>query len=614
MPRHYTLHGDTAFSTFNSHNRVATLSDGRHRLGVARPRARIVPVRDRVTEEASRMAQWEESPLPKVWDSWFLDDNCDDDDGRTARKDAVAEKSDRTLKTCPRGGASSDDEHFPAELDVVKDCQTRRASSDLPGLNAMERSLAWWVFRMLLRHFNIWRKRTRIRSWMHSRPDPYGFIAKTETAPPTKSDDIGDRRVSVSPSSVIVKVGIDGQLCEDGDEDANFKKDSVFSFRARDDYLDDILVKKIAAKAAAKAKHAFLLKRRRQATLNQLEDVPHNDTVALFEDPRFDEAAAYVDRHLINKINSAKYGVESSQQLEHVVGSISTCDLLKVRMDFLTEQARKERQRKKDAEQRQRVQDVASAKHWMQKNLHDEQESIQLRLGKIFERQMLEEGRSVRDIFMAFDEDGGGTIDRDELHDGFKVLGVELSEDEFQSMLSVWDSENTGEIEFNAFTAMFEKTLLLLEMDRNRAAQEWMNANMRDDQKAIQKSIAEKFQLLIDVEGKTIRDIFVAFDDDGGGTIDHKELRDGLTSLGIELDDKDFIVMLNVWDPDLKGEIEFDAFTDMFEKTLMVLKNGISDKSKGSAASDAEAASMTEAAKNDDPMLKRARSGVVIRN
>ena len=80
-----------------------------------------------------------------------------------------------------------------------------------------------------------------------------------------------------------------------------------------------------------------------------------------------------------------------------------------------------ERQRKKDAEQRQRVQDVASAKHWMQKNLHDEQESIQLRLGKIFERQMLEEGRSVRDIFMAFDEDGGGTIDRDELHDGSKV-------------------------------------------------------------------------------------------------------------------------------------------------------------------------------------------------
>ena len=33
-------------------------------------------------------------------------------------------------------------------------------------------------------------------------------------------------------------------------------------------------------------------------------------------------------------------------------------------------------------------------------------------------------------------------------------------------------------------------------------------------------------ELLIEDEGKTIRDIFVAFDEDGGGTIDHEEFRE----------------------------------------------------------------------------------------
>ena len=43
---------------------------------------------------------------------------------------------------------------------------------------------------------------------------------------------------------------------------------------------------------------------------------------------------------------------------------------------------------------------------------------------------------------------------------------------------------------------------------------------------SIQKRIAEKFR--VQVESKVHgADIFVAFDEDGGGTIDHEELRDG---------------------------------------------------------------------------------------
>ena len=72
------------------------------------------------------------------------------------------------------------------------------------------------------------------------------------------------------------------------------------------------------------------------------------------------------------------------------------------------------------------------------------------------------------DIFVAFDEDGGGTIDHEELRDGFDALGVELNNDQFKRMLSVWDESGDGEIDFDEFAEMFERTQLMLDVDGRR--------------------------------------------------------------------------------------------------------------------------------------------------
>ena len=62
--------------------------------------------------------------------------------------------------------------------------------------------------------------------------------------------------------------------------------------------------------------------------------------------------------------------------------------------------------------------------------------------------------------------------------------------------------------------------------------------------------IAEKFHMLINERNQSIRDIFVAFDDDGGGTIDPEELRDGFDALEVPLTDYEFERMWVVWDED----------------------------------------------------------------
>ena len=274
--------------------------------------------------------------------------------------------------------------------------------------------------------------------------------------------------------------------------------------------------------------------------------------------------------------------------------------------------------KKKEAQERdarkqarlKRQADVNRARNWMNKTMMEEQRKIQRRIAEKFERQIEEEGQTIRDIFIAFDEDGGGTIDHEELRDGFDALGVELNDLEFERMLLVWDEDESGEIDFDEFAEMFEKTLMILEEDRREkekaAAEEWMKTQMgaQKQEQKIQKRIAEKFRVQIKQKGQTIRDIFIAFDEDGGGTIDHEELRDGFSALGVRLNDREFNMMLKIWDKDNEGEIEFDEFADMFEKTLLVLEVDDTKREEILAEEDAKEEAR-EAAKHERRRKKK---------
>jgi hypothetical protein len=54
--------------------------------------------------------------------------------------------------------------------------------------------------------------------------------------------------------------------------------------------------------------------------------------------------------------------------------------------------------------------DVDSARAWLKRTCRADQEKIQLRIAAKFRSMQEENGNSIRDIFVAFDEDGGGEI------------------------------------------------------------------------------------------------------------------------------------------------------------------------------------------------------------
>ena len=65
-----------------------------------------------------------------------------------------------------------------------------------------------------------------------------------------------------------------------------------------------------------------------------------------------------------------------------------------------------------------------------------------------------------------------------------------------------------------------------------------------------------------------IIDVFRAFDTDYSGTVDHGEFRRGLSSLGLALDDDEFELVVNTFDKDGDGEIDYEEFDRQIRRKI----------------------------------------------
>merc|ERR1712170_151133 len=75
---------------------------------------------------------------------------------------------------------------------------------------------------------------------------------------------------------------------------------------------------------------------------------------------------------------------------------------------------------------------------------------------------------------------------------------------------------------------------------------------------------AKKFRPgLTEDEVEEIKEAFDLFDTDGSGSIDPKELRAAMQSLGFEAKNQTIYQMINDLDKNKSGNIDFDEFLDM---------------------------------------------------
>jgi calcium-dependent protein kinase len=138
-----------------------------------------------------------------------------------------------------------------------------------------------------------------------------------------------------------------------------------------------------------------------------------------------------------------------------------------------------------------------------------------------------EEIGGLKELFKMIDTDNSGTITFDELKDGLKRVGSELTEHEIQALMDAADIDNSGTIDYGEFIAA---TLHMNKLERE----------------------------------ENLVSAFSFFDKDGSGFITIDELSQACCQFG--LDDVHLEDMIKDVDQNNDGQIDYSEFTTMMRK------------------------------------------------
>ncbi|EGR27914.1 hypothetical protein IMG5_186660 [Ichthyophthirius multifiliis] len=127
--------------------------------------------------------------------------------------------------------------------------------------------------------------------------------------------------------------------------------------------------------------------------------------------------------------------------------------------------------------------------------------------------------------FSDYDEDGLGSINVSDLKLALDNIGCQLKEEELFKMISEVDEQNTGQIKFSDFLAIYYKLKYKnLSQDDQDTLDAFVamggNADKSGKVDAVEliRIVKEEFQMTIDIEG-LIKEV----DEDGSGEIEYSE-------------------------------------------------------------------------------------------
>ena len=190
----------------------------------------------------------------------------------------------------------------------------------------------------------------------------------------------------------------------------------------------------------------------------------------------------------------------------------------------------------------------------------------------------------VVDLFRAWDEDGGGTIDKKEFHKAIRALGFEVEKDQTDAVFESLDDDNSGKLEYKELAEMLRKGAGADAVKRNlkrmqgkgpdhgrgaKLTNKNLNKNYQGSRTATlpdtvkleatsDKSIQTQLAEALNAAGAKLIDLFREWDDDGNGALDKKELRQAVAALGYDAPKKDVDALFDSIDKDSSGWIEYE--------------------------------------------------------
>ena len=151
----------------------------------------------------------------------------------------------------------------------------------------------------------------------------------------------------------------------------------------------------------------------------------------------------------------------------------------------------------------------------------------------------LEEAKQrLRTAFDKYDTNHSGKLDHKELRNALKEVGLEMDSGKAKELLNKYDKDQSGLMEFDEFV---ELCIAL-----NRVALNLAGTISEKDMKAAEQWSA-----------------FNKYDTNHSGKLDHKELRNALKEVGLEMDSGKAKELLTKYDKDQSGLMEFDEFQEL---------------------------------------------------
>ena len=188
----------------------------------------------------------------------------------------------------------------------------------------------------------------------------------------------------------------------------------------------------------------------------------------------------------------------------------------------------------------------------------------------------------MRRIFKDLDLDRSGKLSKTELASGLKAIGLLLSGHQINSIMRLFDKDGSGELSYPEFVRMLgfvsqHDNHRPSSMHKGKPKKKYQEAShrgaMRKKREAVREKIGAKYtlsnedyELIKDISDsvydrrKGVRKIFRSMDQDGTGSLDAAEAYQGFKQLGIEIHPNHVEKLINVFDRDNDGSLNYSDF------------------------------------------------------
>ena len=190
--------------------------------------------------------------------------------------------------------------------------------------------------------------------------------------------------------------------------------------------------------------------------------------------------------------------------------------------------------------------------------------------------------KSVVGAFLKFDADRSGALDFDEMRMVLRKFNIEMDDDNFLQIMYEMDPDGSGCFDYNEFLHHFgegiagaadtqglanqlqdlqntKRTATGLPMIESKSGGK-PGVNPHWTWKQLKQVLSDQLAL----HSKSVRGAFRRFDEDKSGSLDHDELRCVLRTMNIEMTDDNFLEVMEYFDPDGSGHIDYREFAQHF--------------------------------------------------